>query len=344
MNSILVNEYAEIYADLGDIYAELTNARILITGATGLIGAYIVDFLLYMNEFHGLNMQIFATSTSGEKLIQRFGCASGGLHFIIADFCAPTNRLGTFDYIIHSASPAHPDAYLHNPVGVMKANIIGTISLLDNIIGTHTRFVFISSGEIYGHNIAGRPFVETDVGAVDTMSLRACYPEAKRAAETLCVSYMSQYNADIVVVRPGHVYGPGVIAENNRADAQFLRSAIAGEMLKLTGDGMQTRTWCYVADAVSAILRVMMRGTRGGAYNIGTRESVATLRVFAETMARMAGVCASYGNASSSGEAKPDSILDGTRLIGIGWRAKYNLERGLAHTLAVKMDGKTRKC
>lgn len=335
MNPILVKEYAEIYADLGDICAELVNARILITGATGLIGGYIVDFLLYMNKFHGLNMQIFATSTSYEKLIRRFGNASDSLHFIIADFCVPTGNLGIFDYIVHSASPACPDAYLHNPVGVMKANIIGTISLLDNIVGTPARFVLISSGEIYGHNIAGRPFVETDAGVVDTMSPRACYPSAKRAAETLCVSYMSQHGADIVIVRPGHVYGPGVIDENNRADAQFLRSAIAGETLKLTSDGMQIRTWCYVADAASAILHVMMRGAQGGAYNIGAPESVAALRVFAETMARMAGVRVSCANISTCA-GKSDSILDGSCLMGIGWRARYDLERGVAHTLAAR--------
>ncbi len=329
MKLIRVQEYIKICDVCGDKLSALAGQRILVTGATGLIGGYLVDFLLWLNKVRSFGMQITVTSTQRKRLIYRFG-VDAPLKFMQADFAQPQEKLGEFDFIIHAASPASPDVYKNNPVGVMRTNIIGTISLLDSIVGTNARFVFISSGEVYGHNINGIPWRETDLGTVDTWNPRACYPESKRASETLCVSYNAQYNVNSCVVRLCHVYGGDVNPNNNRADAEFLRAARLGQKLYLTSDGMQRRSWCYAADAVSGILYAMLYG-ENTVYNVAS-DVVATVADFADAIARMAGVGVEYAKHATRTN-NCDAILCADKLVSLGWRPVYDLGQGLRHAL-----------
>lgn len=331
MNPIVINEFDEIFQSLGDdIIAQMRGRLILITGACGLIGSYLTDFLSWMNATHGLNCQIWAHGSSRDKLCRRFGDGTD-LHFIEMDMACPTQFPHRFDYIIHLASPAHPAAYAQNPVGVMRANIIGTDALLAGALAHGGRFLFVSSGEIYGHN-NGAAFVETDMGTISTTTVRSCYPESKRAAETLCISHAAQYGTHVVIARPCYVYGPTITDSNTRADADFLRAAIDGRDIVLTGSGTQCRTWCYVADVAAAMLQILLRGKSGDVFNIASPHSVASICQYAEILANIAGVHVHIGNAPACG----DSILDGTRLMNLGWRPKYDLTRGLRHTFEIK--------
>lgn len=337
MNSLLVAEYGQILALLDSYIRNMSNRSILITGATGLIGSYMTDFLLYVNRELGLGIQIFAASTSMSKLKKRFGTNISNLYFIEHDFTTACSDMGHFDYIIHAASPAHPQAYTDNPVSVMKANIIGTVSLLDSI-GPKSRFVFVSSDEIY--NTAQTPILKTDFNMTDTDNRRLCYPESKRSAETLCISYANLYNLQISIARLCHVYGPTITDENMRADAQFLRRAIGGQDIVLNTYGTQLRSWCYVADAVCGLLYILLETNRPDIYDISNPKSVASIAEYASALAKIAGVNVRFNisnQCASSINTTTDRVIpQPIKLMNRGWSPIYNLSEGLRHTFYIK--------
>lgn len=337
ISDLLRDEYECARAGVGDALGALRGRRILITGATGLIGGWLVDFLNYMNVAHGLGVDIFAVSRSAKKLAHRFGDATQNLHFIECDLAGGTPPDGTFDFVVHAASPACPAAYTAQPVDVIRANILGTMALLTAACTNDTRFLFVSSGEVYGHNKSDAPFVETDTGEIQFATVRACYPESKRTAETLCMAYAAQYGRHICIVRPNYVYGPRIAPENNRADAQFLRAVMSGHDIILNSDGAQRRTWCYVADAGTAILRTVLCGAHGAVYNIANPNATASVREFADCMAQCGGVAVQIAP-NATAVVGADSVLNADRLILAGWTPVYDLQSGVARTVAIATE------
>ena len=195
------------------------------------------------------------------------------------------------DYIIHAASPAFPAAFNNDPVGTVMSNILGTKYLLDygKDHGTK-RMLYISSGEVYGQgDLSLESFDETYAGYVDPTSVRSCYPNGKRTAETLCVSYTKQFGIDTVIVRPSHTYGPTVTKADNRANAQFVNKGLAGEDIVLNSAGNQMRSYTYLADSASAIISVLTSGESGNAYNIANSASRTTIAGFAKEVASQTG-------------------------------------------------------
>ena len=318
----------------------LNGKRVLITGATGLIGSFMADALALLNLEGGADIQIYAAGRSEARVRDRFGalCAQPWFHFVAYDACKPVKFDFQADIVIHAACSAHPLAYAKDPVGTMQANLVGTMQLLEYLRGCDgARMIFLSTGEIYGENpdlLEG--FREGDQGYIDPINPRACYPESKRAAETLCASYAAQYGVDALTARLCHVYGPNITEANSRADAQFLRKALAGEDIVMKSTGRQVRSFCYVADAVSALFVLIDRGMRGEAYNVANRHSVASIRKYAETLAEIGGVRLTFDlppEAERAGYSRVTrAVLNPAKLEKLGWQAQYDLNTGLEHT------------
>ncbi|MDL2206289.1 NAD-dependent epimerase/dehydratase family protein, partial [Eubacteriales bacterium OttesenSCG-928-N13] len=133
-------------------------------------------------------------------------------------------------------------------------------------------------------------FAEDSLGYIDCANPRSCYPESKRAAETLCVSYAKQYAVDALIARPCHVYGPTITDENSRADAQFLRNALDGQNIVMKSAGSQVRSYLYVSDAAAAMLHLLVHGESAAAYNLANPDSVMSIREYAQLLADCAGV------------------------------------------------------
>lgn len=187
----------------------LKDTSILITGASGLVGSYIIDTLLYANETYQLGMTIYGCGRNVSALEQQFPYGGDCLRFIEYDVNRDCSDLdiASLDYIIHAASNAHPATIYNDPVGTITANVQGTKYLLDLAKRfTSCRLLFISSGEIYGVG-NGDPFTEDYAGYIDITSSRSCYPISKRCAENLCVSYYEQYQVDTVIARLCHTFG-----------------------------------------------------------------------------------------------------------------------------------------
>ena len=337
---MLKDNYARsLMAACGDMpgLEALKGTRMLITGATGLIGSCLVDALLLLNGTQGTAIEVYAAGRSASGMGERFGAAVNDprFHYVSYDAAGPLSLDFEADYVVHAATSAHPLAYATDPVGILKANVIGTMNLLEALRSWgHGRFLLLSSGEIYGENpTLPEGFSEADTGAIDTMRPRACYPEGKRAAETLCASYVAQYGVNARVARLCHVYGPTFTASNSRADAQFLRNALHGRDIVMKSAGSQVRSWCYVADAVSALLTLLLRGEAGQAYNVANRHATASIREYAQTLADIAGVKLVFEQPPELEKAgyTPISraVLNPAKLEGLGWQARFALREGL---------------
>ena len=316
---------------------KLKDKSILVTGANGMIASALVEQLLV------LGAQVYALCRNRKKAAKRFekyqGCTA--LHILIQDVTEPLPEGLHFDYIIHAASSAHPGAMNNTPVDVMKANFVGTLNLLEWCRGRPgCRFLFVSSSEVYGENFESvEVFTEDMPGTVSFARFRACYPESKRASETLTLSYRKQYGTDVVIVRPAFVYGRDILEDNTRADVYFLRQVLNHQDIVMYSDGSQIRSYCYVKDCVSGVLYALLKGESGGIYNIGDENCVVTLREYARKLADAGGVKVILDTSR-----KPMGtvllkttrmVLDTTRLRGLGWAPEYDLDSGIKDMLSL---------
>lgn len=317
--------------------AEMTleGKNILVTGAAGLIASAVVEKLL--DSFP--SAEVYAMARNERKTLSRFEkyAHNPHLHILVGDVNTPLSVDIAFHYIIHAASNANPNAYALDPVGTLWTNINGTRNLLEYGRTHHMeRFLFVSSGEVYGNGEQAE-WTEGDSGCVDTMTLRACYPSSKRAAETMCVCYAEQYGLDVVVGRPCHTYGPCFTDSDNRAYAQFARKARAHEDIVLKSTGEQYRSWIFVEDCADALLTILQKGENKQAYNIADEQSNVTIRTMAETIAEIAGVKVVF-DLPESAESKGYStmkraIFSTEKLRALGWGPKYTFKDGLKRTL-----------
>lgn len=317
----------------------LFNKHILITGATGMIGSSVAELLFELNKRKNANIKIMLAGRSLMRMKARFYCFTEGLDYSFVEYDATKgDTLNVYaDYIIHGASPADPASFAKQPVETMFANFLGLRSLLELCKhNSNVRLLYISSSEVYGKKDVLEPYYENSYGFVDILNPRACYPSAKRAAETLCSAYKDEFGIDFVVVRPGHIYGPTITDSDSRASAQFTRKATAGEDIVLKSAGNQLRSYTYTLDCASAILTVLINGTTGEAYNISNSQSVVTIRDLAENIAKFAGVNVVFAQASQlelkSYNMMENSSLSSEKLERLGWKSFYNLEKGVNAT------------
>jgi dTDP-glucose 4,6-dehydratase len=176
---------------------------------------------------------------------------------------------GPAEYVFHLASPASPADYLRLPVQTLKAGSIGTINALELAKDTGARFVLASSSEVYGEPLQ-HPQQETYRGNVSTVGPRSCYDEAKRFAEAAAAAYSRAYGVSAAIARIFNTYGPRMRPGDGRAVPTFIRQALAGEPVTVTGSGQQTRSLCYVDDTIDGIL-ALAASSHTGPVNIAVR-------------------------------------------------------------------------
>lgn len=347
MNLLDKKQYREEIRALTSLplpWERLQDSSILISGATGMIGSYLIDLLMAKNQLHGLNCRICAISRREENARARFAPYFDRDDFqyfsrdINQELALPPLHA---DYVIHGASNTHPVAYASDPIGTILTNITGTHHLLDlaGSVGCR-RFVFLSSVEIYGeNNTSALRFREGDCGYIDCNTMRAGYPESKRAGEALCQAYIHQKAMDAVILRLSRVYGPTMLSSDSKALAQFLKKGAAKEDIVLKSEGRQYYSYTYAGDAVSAILWVLLCGEKGGAYNVADPASDITLKDLASLIAEHAGTKVVYeipDTSESAGYSKATrALLDGTKLRRLGWEPRHTIQSGIANTLSL---------
>ena len=322
------------YLDLP--WERLIGTNILVAGATGLIGSCMVESLM---KNPNRNYNVYALGRNEYRAYQRFSefYNDKAFHFVKSDVCKPFDKEIPFDYIIHAASDANPKLYASQPVEVMKANVNGVVNLIEyGLAHKMKRFLYVSSGEIYGEGNGG-VLSEEYSGYVNCLKPRSCYPSSKRAAETLCVSYIEEYGADVVIARPCHIYGPNFTDKDNRVYAQFIRDILKGENIVMKSSGEQVRSWCYVVDCVSALLFVLLKGVSGEAYNIADPKSVLTIRQLAEMLAKIgkSKVIMEVPSEMESRGYNPvtKSVFSVDKLEKLGWKVSGTMNEKMQKTV-----------
>ena len=302
-------------------------ARIVITGGAGFIGSHLSDVLLAQgHEVIAIDNLFTGTKRNMTHLRDH-----ANFEFMRHDVTEPV--LIECDQLYHLACPASPVHYQYNPIKTIKTNVIGTINMLGVEKRTHARFLLASTSEIYGDPLE-HPQVESYWGNVNPIGPRSCYDEGKRVAETLTINYREQGGVDTRIVRIFNTFGPRMLFNDGRVVSNFILQALKGDDITVYGEGLQTRSFCYVDDLVSGIIATMNRDGFSGPVNLGNPNEM--------TIVDLAKKVIALTSSSSKIVQRPLPKDDPTRRqpdisfakSELGWTPKVDLETGLKKTIA----------
>ena len=312
----------------------------LITGATGLIGVCLIDALMLANK-NGADITVYAVGRNKEKAAARLGeyYDNNHFYFIEQDVRQPLLKDISVDYIIPLASNTHPLAYSQYPIETIEINVKGAEYALQKAIECNATVLYPSTVEVYGNARGEDVFTEDYTGQLNLSTARACYTESKRVSEALCQSYIAEKGAKVKIVRLSRLFGSTILMSDTKASSQFIIKALNGEDIVLKSKGEQFFSYTYVADAVSAMLYVLLHGEIGEAYNIANNQCNVHLKDFAQTCAEWTGKSVVF-DLPSEVEQKGFSIaiqaiLDNSKIKDLGWKPSFDFHNAVDRTLTI---------
>lgn len=340
INKILKEDLDYVVDNFSD-YESLKGKAFLVTGATGLVGSVFVKSLLSLEKKYKLGISIIVTVRDlerGKAVFLDMANASSVITYVVADMMDENLNVkikqaygSPIDYILHAASITASKQMVDTPVDTMMIALKGTESMLKLAIMDKSKMVYLSSMEMYGTVDKDR-VDESDLGYIDLANVRSSYPEGKRMCECLCNCYASQYDVDVCSARLAQTFGPGIPKTDNRVFVQFARSAMNKEDIVMHTKGLAERNYCYIRDAVEALLVLFLKGEKGEAYNV-VNEACHTTVI---NMANM--VCREFANdeikvvfdipESLSVYGYPPDVklfLSSKKLEALGWKPSIDL-------------------
>lgn len=310
----------------------MSGKRILITGATGLIGSLLTNTLITLNKISNLNISIYISIRNIEKARDIYGEELKYLNLITIPISLIDKYEGQFDYIIHTAASTSSESFVTSPVNILEDSITNLISLLHLAKGCGLKkMILLSSLEVYGTHSSEEDIVETDNLVTRSDVVRNSYPISKIESEALCLAYSSQYSLPISVVRLTQTFGPGVLWSDQRVYAQFSRSIVNHQPIYLETQGLTKRTYVYTSDVIRAIFIVLLNSRNGfEIYNLSNINTFCSIRELAEYFAAVSGNDHRIViNRPVSDENKylptTASKLNATKLESLGWKPRIGL-------------------
>lgn len=314
---------------------------VLITGATGRLGMYLVEAINKADIDWNLNITILALARNEKKLAEVFGASLQlpNIHPLVQDIEEPIRWDGDVHYVFHTAGLASPRDFTRWPVNTLWGHVQGTRNVLELAREKKSeKVLYVSTVEIYGEWTKEEGIREEDMGPIYCDHARACYPEAKRLCETMLASYEAQYQVPYMGVRLCHTFGPGISLEDGRAFSEFICNVIEGKDIILQSEGNAVRTYTYVADAIGAMLLAFTKG-KDHYYNIANLENLISIRELAELIAGLdvkGKVKVQY--AEQNGQKLNYlpfklGIMNVDRITELGWRPQVGLRDAFRYTL-----------
>lgn len=347
MNKVLKEDLEAIIGE-NIPWEKLKGRTVLITGASGMIGIYMLQVLTLLNERYDYNIRVIAMLRNAKKLPKEVR-EREDVEIIVHDVTERLEVSGDVHYVIHAASPASPLIMQNQPVETIAANTLGTFNTLRLAKEKKAEgYLFISSREVYGQPNEGQEFFYEDTyGFVDQLNPRSCYSEGKKAAETMCVCYHDEHGLNVKLARLAHTYGPGMSIYDGRVQADFLKNVFHNEDIVLKSEGTAVRSYTYIGDAVAGLYRILL-DSEDMVYNIGNEEGKVSIRELAEIMVdiypeRGLKLVFDIPEGGTKGTAPYTlGILSSRKLRKIGWSPKYSVKEGFKRTLEyLEIEGET---
>lgn len=318
---------------------KINDKVVLVTGANGMIAAYLVYFLMFLHQEKKLNIHLIALSRNLKKSCQLFETFISDENFTLInqDVISPIFLEIEVDYVFHFAGNSSPYFIKNDPVGIIKTNLLGTLNLLE-LIKQHSnsKFIFASTREVYGNVPFSESLSENSFGALDPLDKRSSYPESKRAAETLCRAFYDQFSINYNILRIAHAYGPGIkLSNDGRIMSDLLNDVYSNHDIVLKSNGQALRAFCYLTDVISGIMYVTLLAPPSEAYNLSNEDQELSILQLSQILLNLcpnknlkikfdipeteSGLYCSYKRKG----------LDCSKLKLLGWDTKVQIEDGL---------------
>jgi UDP-glucuronate decarboxylase len=323
----------------------LEAAKLLVAGGGGFLPGWILDIVAYANDKildRPCTLICVDNFSSGTPERLRHLEGKAWFRLLSQDIRKPLELEPDLriDYLVHGASIPSPSTYRKRALETLEVNTLGTRNLLDLASERGVKsFLYLSSSEVYGDPPAEYvPTPETYTGNVSFTGPRACYDESKRLAETLCSIYHRDYGMPVKIVRPFNVYGPWLRLDDGRVITDFVRDALNGGPITVLSGGRVTRSFCYIGDAVAAILLLLLSDLNGEAFNVGNNEEI-PIAALADAVNDLFGGKSGVRYAAST---DPDYLRDCPRRRcpdltklrnSIPWTPQVSLGEGLQRTI-----------
>lgn len=305
----------------------LRGKTFFITGATGLVGFTLVNALLYANEKKNLGLRVLALVRDKKRAEARFenwkNQWDNTLKFIIGNVEDLPEVSEPIDYIVHGASKTASKSFIQQPVETINTAVYGTGNILKLAKSKKIQgMVYLSSMEVYGYPKKGHKVTENEIGALSPLIIRNSYPISKQLCEGLCAAYASEYGVPVMIARLTQTFGPGVNYNDGRIFAEFGRCVLEKKDIVLHTRGETERCYLYTADAVTAILTVLLKGRPGQAYNVADEGTYCSIAEMAEKVASMGDIKVCYELEDNGKNGYPNTLymdLDTSLLKSLGW-------------------------
>lgn len=306
---------------------KLKDAKILITGATGLIGYATIDVLACANKLHNLNLKLLALVRDEGKAKERFKyfLNDSALKFVVGSVEQLPNIEENIDYIIHGASQTASKGFVDQAAETIDTAVTGTKNLLELAKNKKCKnFVYLSSMEVYGYPKKGHKVTEEEIGTFNPTNLRNSYPISKMLCENMCEAYTHEYDVPTNVIRLTQTFGLyGISPNDNRIFAYISRCAKEKKNIVLKTKGDTERSYLYTPDATGAILLILLDGKSGEIYNVADESTYCSIAEMAEKIANEYGIKVEYDIQDNKLNGFPDTLymdLDTTKLKALGWK------------------------